>query len=852
MVNSPFKFLNPYEAKDKAIFFGRDSERDTLINLLHASNLIMVYGLSGTGKTSLLRSGLSQKLDVSDWFPITTVRKKDDLIESLREEICKFLPENQKEVANDEPITAILHKIYCYYLRPIYLIFDQFEEIFTAESSLEQGFEEIKKKKNVENKIFFEEIKKILESGISCKIIFCIREEYIGQLYPYEEIFPNLFDYKLRVEPMTRKDLVEVNEKTIEVFNIKTEIPINEIVDKLLEGNAEKQLAYLQVYLDSLWQAAYQEKSTENWYGKIPDVTITKKIFDEVGDVGKVLRNYFFQQNNIIKTQIGAALKEGEWREFEKDILGNFITNEGTKQPVLYVETEHQYHLKNAKNENLTLTTDYINALMKARIIRKEPSFFELSHDSLAQIIFNNRSEEDILVRNIEQNISGSYQLYKNNNGGILAIEIINIYDKFKHKISTNKEIEDYVEVSRKENSNKISELEAKNIELEKTNNALKKSKAKVFYALFAFFVTVSAFVGSYFGYKKIEENEIFLSKLTRNTSELFKKRLGLMKDSVVSSKNLTTKRNELIAKGDFAEALNFHIGNKLISGDTTKDEKPYADFVNLYVAKDKADDLYQQGSYKKAIETYQLIKEFMVEYGSINHIKVDTNAISEKIFSYNNSKAIWHQWEIENKDERDSATTKNIELLQGTLNILPFEIVQKYRNINRVQFNGNKFSDFPVNLFLLPKLEIIYLNENSISQIPDDIRYLRRLRVLSHNNNKFLEFPKSVCHLKSLTNLNLAGNRILALPKEIGELKNLNVLTLSNNQFEELPAEIFLLPNLRQAYFNDCQINCLPAYFFDLLQKSKINELYLRKNPKLEHIKQMYNANGEKIKIFR
>ena len=51
-MNSPFKFLDAYTAKDKDLFFGRDKEVKELYNKVLMTSLVLVYGKSGTGKSS--------------------------------------------------------------------------------------------------------------------------------------------------------------------------------------------------------------------------------------------------------------------------------------------------------------------------------------------------------------------------------------------------------------------------------------------------------------------------------------------------------------------------------------------------------------------------------------------------------------------------------------------------------------------------------------------------------------------------------------------------------------------------------------------------------------------------------
>ena len=61
----PYKFLDYYEAKDAGIFYGRQQETQHLCALIHAHRLVLLYGASGVGKTSLLLAGAVPRLEQS-------------------------------------------------------------------------------------------------------------------------------------------------------------------------------------------------------------------------------------------------------------------------------------------------------------------------------------------------------------------------------------------------------------------------------------------------------------------------------------------------------------------------------------------------------------------------------------------------------------------------------------------------------------------------------------------------------------------------------------------------------------------------------------------------------------------
>ena len=70
----PFKFLDSYNNTDTDIFFGRDEEIDALYQMTFQSDLLLVYGASGTGKTSLINAGLAGRFKAPDWLALTIRR----------------------------------------------------------------------------------------------------------------------------------------------------------------------------------------------------------------------------------------------------------------------------------------------------------------------------------------------------------------------------------------------------------------------------------------------------------------------------------------------------------------------------------------------------------------------------------------------------------------------------------------------------------------------------------------------------------------------------------------------------------------------------------------------------------
>ncbi|MGA1977666.1 MAG: ATP-binding protein, partial [Bacteroidales bacterium] len=88
-MKSSFKFLDSYTKNDRDIFFGRDHEITELFRRVFESRILLVYGISGTDKSSLVNCGLASRFDESDWLPIN-IRRGENIITSLNEALSKY------------------------------------------------------------------------------------------------------------------------------------------------------------------------------------------------------------------------------------------------------------------------------------------------------------------------------------------------------------------------------------------------------------------------------------------------------------------------------------------------------------------------------------------------------------------------------------------------------------------------------------------------------------------------------------------------------------------------------------------------------------------------------------------
>ncbi|WP_126246741.1 ATP-binding protein [Chitinophaga rhizosphaerae] len=468
ILNSPFKFLDPYGREDYNIFFGRDEEVNALYQHIHKNRLVLVYGTSGTGKTSIVQCGLQNRMDDTDWFPLF-IRRGDQLVESLlsatqsaADPFSGEMPSNSlsggkayKQASSvlrsrsggdaAQKIYEALKGINLRYLRSVYLIFDQFEEL------LIMGTEE-------EKKTIIEIIDHILcDPDLQfCNFLLIMREEFFAGLSPFERAIPDFCDRRLRIEPMSNRNVEEVIVKSCERFNIRLEQGADnakEIISVLSERQTVS-LPYLQIYLDQLWRTVYMntpdkpEPSGSAW----PPLTVNSTIIRQFGSLQRVLDRFMHERIHVIQEQLEKDFPDIEG-DFVANVLDAFVTSEGTKRPLPYARVNDGIWFTGLvppylQGRSSALMTSCLTELEKNKILRSDGQTYELAHDILAGLIDNRRTEEQRKTGFTEKQIISRYEGYKNNTSELLSLREIASYEPYMKRLSLPAEVIEFYRTS--------------------------------------------------------------------------------------------------------------------------------------------------------------------------------------------------------------------------------------------------------------------------------------------------------------------------------------------------------------------------------------------------------------------
>jgi hypothetical protein len=397
-VNSPFKFLDSYQQADADVFFGREKETLDLYNALSGVKNLLVYGPSGSGKTSLIECGLRNQFSDADWYALT-IRKGANINASVFTAINEVLqqkidlnPVTKMPVDPQIEFGQAVEKLFAERYQPIYLLFDQFEELLISGNTDEKN-------------TFFTLLNKLIRSKLPCRIILIMREEFIGHLSEFEALCPSVFQHRFRVEKMGRTKVEqEVIYPILEAPRYRASFNVDDsrklaasIVSKLPDKKMEIELAHVQVFLGELWDRASDKKREGD---QLP--LLTASLVNDDDDLETILKSFLIKQMT--------KLNENYGENVTLELLAAMITDKFTKLQLSEAAIEADMAKKKVIPKKPF--AELLEYLKSRRIIRTlkagNEEQYEISHDLLALVVGQNLTEE----MKMRQKAEGIYKVY--------------------------------------------------------------------------------------------------------------------------------------------------------------------------------------------------------------------------------------------------------------------------------------------------------------------------------------------------------------------------------------------------------------------------------------------------------
>ena len=382
--DEPWPGLESYTEEDASLFYGREAETEELFRLLRRDVLTVVFGPSGTGKTSLLQAGLFPRLASQQFFPVPVrfdySRANASLVSQVHSSIAQALArygieqESQGEAGQpNETLWEFLHRAVFWDRRndamtPV-IVIDQFEEIFTLGKNHPGGSELLTQLADLIENYIPKEVRERLEragqtlppraSEQHYKVMIALREDFVSRLDLLRQLMPSVMHNRFALTRLNgRQALLPV---LLPAAGLVSESVAEQIVRKVASADAAIPLEDLSID-PALLSLMCRELNARRLRERLPEIPA-----DLVNDAATNILSDFYEQ--------AFAGLDARTREFVEDRL---LTSDGFRTTV----ARHA-----AVQQGLEADVD---ALVDRRVLRSEERLglphLELTHDVLTRV----------------------------------------------------------------------------------------------------------------------------------------------------------------------------------------------------------------------------------------------------------------------------------------------------------------------------------------------------------------------------------------------------------------------------------------------------------------------------------
>ena len=357
---NPWPGLPAYDERDELFFKGRTAETEEFFRLVRRNVLTVVFGPSGTGKTSLVQAGLFPRLRKESFrYQRLRLDHNRDLIEQVRSALGsggETLWEGFHRWKGDSGDLPVI-------------VFDQFEEIFTLGAGRPESARFLEELADVVENYFPSSVRQRLERGETLdfgydredyRIVLVLREDFVWRLDGLRYRMPNVMRARLVIEPFSETQALEA-----------VEIPGHQVV----EHDVAREIVAV---------------ATSKRGQRVVDPAILNLLCRELN-----------------KRRSGEKISPGQLQGYSEAILSDFWEGSVNTLPVASRKIVREFvedHLLTpdgfrtaAPRNKLAAHEDAVKKLIEGRVVRNEERFgtphLELTHDVLCAVIRKSRDE---------------------------------------------------------------------------------------------------------------------------------------------------------------------------------------------------------------------------------------------------------------------------------------------------------------------------------------------------------------------------------------------------------------------------------------------------------------------------
>ncbi len=230
---NPFKGLRAYAREDSGTLFGRERDLTVIYDRLFSGRTTLLFAGSGAGKTSFLRARLMPEAESrqcavfyhGQWStgePLAALCRAVQPAEPLKMAAVAGGGDARTRVVKGSPPT-LAQSFAQRGAKPTILILDHFEEVF-HNHSWRSYFER-----------FIDALCEVInQASLHVRVLFSMREEFLGELSAFDNRIPDLFNNYYRLKHPNEDDAKEIIRQTCALAGAQVnESGLKQLIDDL-------------------------------------------------------------------------------------------------------------------------------------------------------------------------------------------------------------------------------------------------------------------------------------------------------------------------------------------------------------------------------------------------------------------------------------------------------------------------------------------------------------------------------------------------------------------------------------------------------------------------------------------
>ena len=345
-IDGPYRGIHPFRYSDRQNFFGRKAPLEELFAKVLLYRLVVLFGDSGAGKSSLVNAGLIPALQ-QEAFGVERIRVRPIpdqpiLVERIAssDDGSEFLPSIfSGEEAGSDASTENLPCSPDSFLAVVrdkskdsraVLVFDQFEELFTLFEPREGS--DATEMQALQQRLLDAILEMATTATLRAKILICIREDYLGKLQVLATSYPQILDHRVRLSYLSSVEAEQAilcpfgrkkqrTNGSVEEWNPYAAQINKQLADRIVEDliavtpGSSASPTQVQIVCRRLWQAYASTK---------PEIGLDE--YNSLDGVKGILEDF-------LKTELD-AIKPPALRPIAVMVFANLVTLSGTRDVV--------------------------------------------------------------------------------------------------------------------------------------------------------------------------------------------------------------------------------------------------------------------------------------------------------------------------------------------------------------------------------------------------------------------------------------------------------------------------------------------------------------------------------------